>query len=280
MQKIGLIGHGFVGSALAAVFCSKYIIQVYDTRKLDLKTPNTVQTSLQNLMKTEIIFICVPTPSLENGACDLSIVESVLNQLIGYDGIVVVKSTLLPSTLDSTLKLVFNPEFLTEKNAVNDFKNAARILIGGKPEYTSKVAAVYLKLGYNPDIIFQNDNLDTFALVKYMSNSFLASKVALFNEYYNTCKKHGIPFDTVRRYMVLDKRIGASHTQVPGPDGQFGFSGHCFPKDTEALLYEFPDMTILSSIVEANKKFILKTIDNECFQSKTISTVEKDGDKK
>ena len=90
-------------------------------------------------------------------------------------------------------------------------------------------------------------------MVKYVSNSFLASKVALFNEYYDLCQQANLPFETVRKYVLLDKRVSPSHTSVPGENGAFGFGGHCFPKYTAALTFEF-NLEILEKIIEYNKK--------------------------
>lgn len=249
MTKIGLIGYGFVGTALATIFQEKFDVLIYDINK------ELCRNSFQELLELKSIFICVPTPSKENGDCDVSIVQSVLNDLkkSNYKGIVVLKSTLFCSDINFTgLRFVYNPEFLTEKNAVHDFKNTNRVLLGGKKSDTSIIRYLYLKLGYNPDIIYQNEDLNVFSLVKYMSNCFLASKVAIFNEYYNICESIGVSFDDVKKLIVLDPRIGSSHTKVPN-EGQFGFSGHCFPKDTKALLNKFPNAKILSTIIKENE---------------------------
>lgn len=251
-EKVGLIGYGFVGSALATVFRQKFNVLVYDINQ------KLCTATFQELLQLQSIFICVPTPSKPDGICDISIVQSVLDQLKGFRGIVVVKSTLFCSDLNlNNLRVVYNPEFLTEKNAVQDFKNAKRILLGGKIKDTNIIKKLYLKLGYSKKIIFQNENLDAFALVKYMSNCFLASKVAIFNEYFNMCQSLQLDYNTIKELIVLDPRIGSSHTNVPNGQ-QFGFSGHCFPKDTKALLNKFPNAKILESIIKENETQINK----------------------
>ena len=95
-------------------------------------------------------------------------------------------------------------------------------------------------------------------MVKYAENTFLATKVAFFNQLYDLCDAESVDYNLMRELLVRDSRIGASHTQVPGPDGNRGFGGHCFPKDTEAFVQyarrqQLP-FEVLESVVEYNKK--------------------------
>jgi UDPglucose 6-dehydrogenase len=130
--------------------------------------------------------------------------------------------------------IVFNPEFLTEANAVNDYENQTRIILGGPRESTTKLKPIFKKAFPNADII-KTDS--TYAeMVKYVTNTFLATKVSFANEMYQICGGLNIDYDKVIEYATYDERLGKSHWSVPGPDGDFGYGGHCFPKDVRALI--------------------------------------------
>ena len=178
----------------------------------------------------------------KDGSCYINIVE---NTLLGLDLVnkcktIVVKSTIPPGTTMSwnhkfkNIQIVFNPEFLTEANAIEDFKNQNRIIIGGPKKSASEVRRIYIKAFPKAKII-KTDS--TYAeMVKYITNSFLATKVSFANEMYQVCDKLGIDYDKVIEYAMHDERLGYSHWSVPGPDGDFGYGGHCFPKDVKALI--------------------------------------------
>jgi UDPglucose 6-dehydrogenase len=131
------------------------------------------------------------------------------------------------------MDVVFNPEFLTEANSINDFKNQNRIIIGGPKKAASKVRRIFVKAFPKVKII-KTDS--TYAeMVKYITNCFLAMKVSFANEMYQICEGLDIDYDKVIEYAMHDERLGYSHWNVPGPDGDFGYGGHCFPKDVQAL---------------------------------------------
>ena len=244
MRKIGIVGQGYVGTAVKEVFSKYYSVNTYD---LD-KDKCTVDY-LEDLVElSNIIFVCVPTPMKKDGKCDTSIVEAVvkdINDMVvsrNVSGrVVVIKSTIPPGTTERlseecrNIPLVFNPEFLTEANFIEDFKNQDRIILGGKRPGTTKVKQVYSKVLPNTKVIKTGS---THAeMVKYMTNTFLATKVSFANEMYEMCARLGIDYDKVTEYATYDERLGKSHWSVPGPDGKLGFGGSCFPKDINALIH-------------------------------------------
>ena len=243
MKKIGIIGRGFVGTAVEFGFSAQCgcnaIIKSFDideSRKKD-SLDETVNNS-------DFIFVSVPTPSNHSGI-DLSSLISALEsiELVNRrnDNVILIRSTIIPGTtqkLDEKFKklnIVFNPEFLTERTAKFDFINQSRFIIGGNPKFTNMVAELYKWRFGNTALIIQT-NFETAELIKYMNNCFFATKVSFLNEMKILSKKIGADWDTSVQGFVSDGRIGHSHIQVPGPDGKLGFGGNCFPKDVKAIL--------------------------------------------
>ena len=183
-MKIGIIGYGFVGEALSKGF--KNDVEIF---KVDPK----LKTSIEDLKEfnPETIFICVPTPMYNDGIQDISILEQVAKDLKknNFDSLVVLKSTVHPANINDIKKiipsLVYNPEFLREKHAYEDFINSNLIVFGGKKESSKKLAHIYLKHTkcVNKDYIFTD--LVTASLLKYAINTYLASKVIFFNEFHD-----------------------------------------------------------------------------------------------
>mgnify|MGYP003656476039 FL=1 len=243
-NTIGIIGQGFVGSAIREGLKQYYNIATYDLRK-ELSSCD----SMGELVKqSKMIFVCLPTPMRKNGECVTDIVESTVSDINDFckvnnleDRILILKSTIPPGTterLDTSMEsvsVVFSPEFLTEANSFDDFKNQTRIIIGGRRPSSSKVKTMFRKAFPETPIIKTSS---THAeMVKYFINCFLSTKVSFANEMYEACEMFGIDYDKVVEYALYDKRLGKSHLSVPGPDGQFGYGGHCFPKDVSALIY-------------------------------------------
>lgn len=239
---IGIIGQGFVGNAVYQKFKNFYDILTYDIDK------EKCNSTLDNLIfKSETIFVCLPTPMNKDGSCDTSILnESLSNIDLVADNLetirtIIIKSTIPPGTTDKfnkqypALNIVFNPEFLTERNAVKDFENQNRIIIGGPRPVTTEVKTIFSKV-FPKSHIIKTDSSHA-EMIKYMTNTFLATKISFANEIYQLCNKLNIDYDKVVEYATLDDRLGESHWGVPGHDGDLGFGGHCFPKDLAALLY-------------------------------------------
>ncbi len=238
-MKIGIVGQGYVGTAIKVGFEPYYELETYD--KYD--ESKTTCDLKQLVWGCEVIFVCVPTPMNEDGSCHTDIVESVIKEIDTYANglqIVVIKSTVPPGTTDRLDKkydgvnVIFNPEFLTEANFVEDFKNQDRIILGGVRKGTNKLRQIYSKVFPTAHIIKTGSK--TAEMVKYMTNTYLATKVSFSNEIYQICQKIDIDYDKVVEYATLDERLGKTHLSVPGPDGDLGFGGHCLPKDLNALI--------------------------------------------
>jgi UDPglucose 6-dehydrogenase len=259
MQKIGIIGQGFVGSAVKEGMKDFFEVYTYDK---DPKKESTARNIFSVVEHTELTFLCVPTPMKKTGECDLRILETALTEisecakaLNKKNYIVVIKSTIPPGTTEKlnniyvNLDIVFNPEFLTEANAVNDYKNQNRIVIGGERPSSTKVKQVFAKAFPKVPIIKTSSTIAE--MIKYVTNTFLATKVSFANEMYQICQGLAIDYDKVIEYARYDDRLGNSHWSVPGPDGDFGFGGHCFPKDIAALQYVAKQMNVDSTVLNA-----------------------------
>ena len=258
---IGIIGQGFVGNAVYQKFKNYFDVLTYD---LDESKCNSTKEDL--LFKCNTIFLCLPTPMNTDGSCNVDILQRELenidlitdNQEIKKT--IVVKSTVSPGTTNKwnssyeSLDIVFNPEFLTEANAVEDFNNQNRIILGGPRPATTELRRMYSKVFPKAHII-KTDSTHA-EMVKYLTNSFLATKVSFANEIYQICNKLNIDYDKVVEYATLDDRLGKSHWNVPGPDGDFGFGGHCLPKDLSALIYLAMNLhtetNVLNAVEETN----------------------------
>lgn len=235
---IGIIGQGFVGNAVYQKFKDHYDVLTYDKHKSDHNS------NLRNLtLNSNYIFVCLPTPMNPDGSCNTDIVEEVLeevNEITDIEKTIVLKSTVTPKTTERLnlqyefLNIVFNPEFLTERNAVQDYENQDRIILGGDRPYTTDLKQIFSKVFPNSRIIKTSSS--HAEMVKYLTNTFLAVKVSYANEMYELCDKLNVDYDKVIEYATLDQRLGQSHWSVPGPDGDFGFGGHCFPKDLSAII--------------------------------------------
>lgn len=262
-MDIGIIGNGFVGKATNVLKNKNVNIFFYDINP-ELCEP--LGLTLNDMKKCEIIFVSVPTPMNKDGSVCLKIVESVIDQLrnINYDGFIVIRSTVLPGTSDN-LNVYFMPEFLTEKNYINDFKTNPLWIFGllnteSDPIFKNKIEQLF-SYAYNSNCIESNkiqwlSNREA-EMVKYFRNTFLAVKVSFCNEIYEYCKLKNIDYDTVINVAALDKRVGLSHTMVPGPDGKLGFGGTCFPKDIQGVLSDMNknnmNSYILSAAIERNE---------------------------
>ena len=242
MKKIGMIGKGFVGSAVEFGFSAQTGCDV-ELRSYDIDPLKCTHTLKEVVNGTDVVFISVPTPSNPDGSMHLDILESVLSDIsdVYKDGsIILIRSTVTPGTTRKlqnkfNLPIVFNPEFLTERSAKFDFINQARFILGGAPAHTAVVADLY-KWRFGSSVPCIETNWETAEMIKYMNNCFFATKVSFLNEMYQVASKSGVDWDTAVNGFVRDGRIGHSHLQVPGPDGKFGFGGVCFPKDVLAMI--------------------------------------------
>ncbi len=256
--SIGIIGLGFVGGAIKHSFDKHFDIVSYD-----INPDKATVSSIADLADQCIfIFITLPTPMKEDGSCDLTNIHNVLSELNEYgdDNIIIIKSSIPPGTTKTLAKLytnisiVFSPEFLTERNANEDFEKQEKVVLGGKPEHTEAVAHLFKKVC--PIAHICETDFTTAEMVKFTINCFLAAKVSIFNELYQVCNKLDVDYDQMIALSLLDNRIGESHTKVPGWDGHFGFGGSCFPANVNIMIARAKeldiDMTVLKACWEKN----------------------------
>jgi len=240
---IGIVGKGFVGGAMYENFKDVFYVLVWDTDE----NKRNVESFEKFVQNSDIVFVCVPTPMKDSGECDTSIVESIVKEISVVDRrkYVVIKSTVTPGTTEKlsekySLTLAFNPEFLTEANAYNDFRFQPLIVLGADDQGINAVLSqIYSEFNTkveNAAYVVSRTTKEA-ELFKYLANSFLATKVIFANEFKLLCDKADVDYNRIAEVAVLDKRLGKTHWKVPGPDGKLGFGGSCFPKDTSALLH-------------------------------------------
>lgn len=257
-MQSGVIGLGMVGGALFEVAKERGLeILGYDIKK------HNASDLFDLIQNSDLIFLCLPTPTDNSGNQDITSLRFVLSILERnkFLGPVVIKSTVLPGTCAKlqnefpSVILVHNPEFLTERNAKKDFENQDSILISSTTRGALDfVTNFYCDLLPNA-CAHWSMQFEVTELAKYLHNTFLATKVAFFNEFYFLCKDYFADFDLVRTLALSQGKIGENHTLVPGPDGRLGFGGNCFLKDNAAILKDHKDkLTILQSAVESNFK--------------------------
>lgn len=244
--KIGIIGNGFVGNSIAFGFSPTHEIKIHD------KDPKRNLNTIEEVLKCDFIFVCVPTPMNEDGSISLDIVEKALQEISdknkNRNNTVILKSTMVPGSTNNfvnqfpKLNIIFNPEFLTERTAKLDFLTQARIILGGAKRLTKKVSKLFEERFMHTYII-ETDTV-TAELIKYMNNVFFASKVSIMNEMKMICDAIGADWKQALAGFTADQRIGDSHLNVPGPDGKMGFGGSCFPKDINAFTSMADDLGI------------------------------------
>ena len=255
-MKVGQIGFGFVGGALHRSLERKGVkTLVYDKFQ---KTG-----SIDALLGTDVIFLCLPTPYIEGHGFDLSAIIENLKALSkkGYDGLVVIKSTVEPGITESLgsrfrgLHLCHNPEFLTARTADEDFHNQKHIVLGYNEHSDASIEKIealfdFFKQHYPKTEISMCRSIESESM-KLFCNNFYAMKVQIFNEFYFLCQKRGIDFDLVKDLMLKNDWTNPMHTLVPGPDGKFSYGGSCFPKDTNALNHFMKSSGSPNKILEA-----------------------------
>ncbi len=258
--KIGICGHGFVGSAISNFFINKTEVCIYDK----YKNINTFET----LLNTDMIFICLPTnfdEEIKN--YNMMAIDETINKLNDalYNGLIIIKSTVMPDYCAKInqqypqLKIISNPEFLSAKTAVEDFANQNHIILG----YTefSKNSINIVRDMYSelfPRAHISITTTEEAAMVKLGCNSFYATKIQYFTELYLLCQKMQIDYINVKNMMLQNNWINPMHTIVPGTDGMISFGGMCLPKDISALnefmkQNETPNL-VLSAVIEDRNK--------------------------
>jgi len=240
--KITIAGYGFVGKAHYELLKEKHDITIVDPVFAEYRQ------SIPN--DTEAVIVCVSTPERQDGACYMNNVFEVIES--SPDVPILIKSTISVEGWDMlvdafpTRMLNFSPEFLRAVSATEDLKNMNRLLIGGTScDFWRKIFDIDVEIADPKELI----------LAKYARNSFLALKVAFFNQMYDLCEKLDVEYSAVAHYTTMDSRIGDSHSHITE---ERGFGGHCFPKDTKALVTTAQknkiSLSILQEAIDYNNK--------------------------
>jgi UDPglucose 6-dehydrogenase len=234
--KIGIIGHGMVGEVV------NYGMRRigHDTIVVDKKIAGT---NLRQVIDTDLVFVCVPTPGKPNGACDVSIVESVVRELstFHYKGEVVIKSTVTPGTTErlsrecsgTDTKISFCPEFLKERSRFVDFvENHDVCIIGAHEEDLSSFEKIKEAHGTLPKQFVWLSPTEA-EMAKYFSNCFNALRIVFANQFYDACQAVGVDYSSVKNAITKRSNIGDHYLDCTKNFRAFG--GNCLPKDVNAF---------------------------------------------
>ena len=268
--KIAVFGCGFVGGTVADFLENglgyyskreKERLWNVEVTRVDPKLyPDTDPT--EAIMNTDGIIICVPTPSMENGSCDDKHIKEVL-ELCDYRTKILLKSTVTPDLLSSYVpNVVYNPEFLREASAKEDFANQHTQIFGHHNNaYDDAVwwADLFNEIHSKP-IATEFTNRETASMIKYVHNAWLATKVAWFHELYDTMQPE-VNYGTLSSVLGKFSTIGSTHMLVPNSQGTLGYSGSCFPKDVKALT-NILNHSIIKNVVKVNETLLIKEVTN------------------
>lgn len=255
-NKIGIIGNGFVGSAIVNALALKCEVKIYD-----IDSTKRTHDLAEVVNDSDFVFLCLPTPMKHflGGPIDLSVylksLEEINKVFVSKNQVFIIKSTVVPGTTESLsekyphFNFVFNPEFLTERNANLDFINASRIVLGGPKALTDRVEEMY-RVRFPHKRIIKSD-YKTSEMIKYMCNCFFSTKISFMNEMKQIVSKINGDWNTVMEGFTSDGRIGNSHLEVPGHDGHHGFGGKCFPKDINAMIYFCQSINVEPTVLKA-----------------------------
>lgn len=281
MKKVAVIGYGYVGKAVVNLFKDHYqVLPVNPTFTGDMADFYSggilnfeQQKALAN--EAELAVICVPTPMSDTGECDTSIVESTLQWLAVE--LILIKSTVPPGTCKRIQqkyphkRIVFSPEYIGEgkyevqywKSSFGrnyphptDMKKHDFQIFGGNPSDTSEMVDFFKKI-LGPAVKYIQTDWNTAELVKYMENSWGATKVTFANEFFEIANVFGVDYNELRELLLLDGRVEPMHTLV-FPDNR-GFGGKCFPKDVNAIFQASKNAgytpELIGEVLRTNKKF-------------------------
>lgn len=250
-MKVAIIGAGAVGRGIAPLFGDAVLFD----------EPKAIGTR-DEVNACDAAFICVPTPARDDGSCDTSIVEAVVDWL--ETRLIIIRSTVSVGTTRRLAakhpgkSIVFQPEYgpaETPDHPFNDLRRVRWIILGGERKATSQAVRLWQNF-YNADVVIQQTTPETAELCKYMENAFLATKVAFCNEFFDIAQRFDVDYSELRELWLLDPRIGKTHSFV-FPDNR-GFGGKCLPKDLDAVVafaeksgYE---PTLLKSVITSNAR--------------------------
>jgi UDPglucose 6-dehydrogenase len=242
-----ILGDGHVGRPISEIFAYDNTVVKYDIDGFHNKPDD---------FKPDGIVVCLPTPEREDGSCDYSIIEKVLNEVNLYNVPVLIKSTIdidAYTSLKERYNITYAPEFLRERHP-NDALDTKDIFIGGMDvDFWLPI----LKEVYPLFVSFTVCEIEELILIKYIRNSYLATKVTFFNEIYQLCDRMNLNYDNIKIQVAKDERIGYSHMDVPGYHG-LGYSGSCLPKDVKAFMHMSKklgyEQTLLNTVKNINDK--------------------------
>lgn len=242
---IAVFGCGFVGETVAGFLTTKNVKIIRVDPKL---YPNV--DKFKAIEEADGIVIAVPTPANSDGSCDDSIIQQVL-QICGSTKRVLLKSTVTYDLIKKySNNVIYNPEFLREAFAKEDFNNQHTFILGHE---NNKLEAEWWAelFGFNiADCILTNRQ--TASAIKYTHNSFLATKVAWFHELYDNLPLD-IDYNIIINTLARFDTIGNSHMKAPNNEGTLGYGGNCFPKDVKAFI-KVINHTILETVNNTNNK--------------------------
>lgn len=260
--KVGIVGLGYVGGAIKSAYETKdrlHEIYTFDTNP----EKNSSCKSIDELIESaNLIYVAVPTPMNKEGECNVSIVESVVDNICQSEDfkVIVIKSTVPPGTTQRlqnkypSHNILFSPEFLTEANYTNDYLNQDLMVVGISDRVEETIIDHLLEeqvsviKSLSSCVVVDSTAAEFY---KYIANIFLATKVSFANEMASLGKEYGVEWDAIKKMLILDKRMGKTHWSVPGPDGHNGFGGTCFPKDISAMIAEARKLNVPTPVITA-----------------------------
>ena len=243
MKNVGIVGCGVIGGAL------KKWLEENTNHKIFVSDPPKGYND--DMSVCDVFFVQIHIPTEQDGTQNLSVLESIISNLPNKP--IFVRTTILPGTSDRLSKkfnkhVYFMPEFLTERTSVNDFKVQPMV-------FTAEIELLQEIFPHKQFITMSSLEAE---ITKYAHNVFGALKVTYFNAIYDYCRKLGANYNKVHQGVLLSGYINDTHTQVPGPDGKFGYGGKCFPKDVNALTEAtkgYPLHDIIASVAGLNDVF-------------------------
>ncbi len=251
-MRIGIVGHGVVGSAICRFFSQRHEISVYDKFQQGCCTPR----HKERINSCDVVFVCVPTPAAVDGrTCDVSAVEESVRWIVPP---ICIRSTVPPGTVDRLVyetakEICFSPEYIGEQpgHPWREESACGFVIVGGTAALCDLVASAYRAIAVD-DLKYFCSTARTAELCKYMENSFLATKVAFVNQFYDIASTLQVDFGDLLRLWLADPRIGSSHTVVTV---ERGFRGRCLPKDIAAMIAimdEYGGAPLLQAVMEYN----------------------------
>ena len=260
MKSIGIVGYGYVGKAIHRLFSDHYKIYIYDPYVC-----GHYPTTKEDINSCDLAVVCVPTPELEDGSCDTSIVQDTIEWL--NSELILIKSTMTVGSTDLLKKaykkrIVFSPEYCGESSYWTpykfhtDIKETPFFIFGGDPKDTSEIIDFFLPVT-GPVKTYRQTTAKAAEMAKYMENTFYATKILFCYEIAEICERLGVDYNEARELWLLDPRINPMHTAV-FKGNKKPFSGKCLPKDLKALIRRSEEMGyfphFLNEVIQSNDR--------------------------